>query len=337
MPSSVGGARLRMGSTFGIPPSGRHFHCAVWFITGNQSRVSVTDLPSDCFPSDYWSSTWPCAACESGLPEVKAWPRLSRSHSSTSAVSATSSSWVAARAAPAARITSRRLSTRRAPVRAARKAPTVAVSAAGASDVSSVDDPLSRLRGVSLKRATDGETVDAASIVPSQGRVVVPFLTQFADFDSWELAQRLVDDIPALDAAGVTLVAVGIGSVDAAREFATRTNFPLDRLYSDDSAAAYDALGFAPGFGREGGAFGWIGEKLPFVNGYAKLLVMCAGVGSPGTLAAVFGGYFDPSTATRSSSRAPTTITPRFAVSWTPPSAEAISARSSSPHSDSPT
>lgn len=209
-----------------------------------------------------------------------------------SAVSATSSSRVAARAAPAARIASRRPPTRRAPVRAARKAPTVAVSAAGASDVSSADDPLARLRGVSLKRATDGETVDAASIVPSQGRVVVPFLTQFADFDSWELAQRLVDDIPALDAAGVTLVAVGIGSVDAAREFATRTNFPLDRLYADDSAAAYDALGFAPGFGREGGAFGWIGEKLPFVNGYAKLLVMCAGVGSPGTLAAVFGGYF---------------------------------------------
>jgi hypothetical protein len=50
-------------------------------------------------------------------------------------------------------------------------------------------------------------------------------------------------------------------------------------------------LGFSPGFGRPGGAFGWIGEKLPAINGYAKLLVMCAGVGSPGTLAAVFGGY----------------------------------------------
>ena len=213
--------------------------------------------------------------------------------------------------------------------------PTVAVSAAGASDVSSVDDPLSRLRGVSLKRATDGETVDAASIVPSQGRVVVPFLTQFADFDSWELAQRLVDDIPALDAAGVTLVAVGIGSVDAAREFATRTNFPLDRLYADDSAAAYDALGFAPGFGREGGAFGWIGEKLPFVNGYAKLYHAHRRPGRPSPPSSA--ATSDPSTATRSSSRAPTTITPRFAVSWTPPSAEAISARSSSPHSDSPT
>jgi hypothetical protein len=147
------------------------------------------------------------------------------------------------------------------------------------------------LKGVELRRASDGQTVDAASIVPSSGRVVVPFLTQFADFDSWELAQKLVDDIPRLDAEGVTLVAVGIGSVEAAVEFSRRTNFPSDRLYCDETAAAYEALDFAPGFGREGGELGWIGEKLPFVNGYAKLLVMCAGIGSPGTLGAVFGGY----------------------------------------------
>ena len=153
------------------------------------------------------------------------------------------------------------------------------------------DEPLAKLKGVELKRATDGQTVDAASIVPSSGRVVVPFLTQFADFDSWELAQKLVDDIPELDANGVTLVAVGIGSVEAAKEFSRRTNFPLDRLYADETAAAYQALDFAPGFGRAGGELGWIGEKLPFVNGYAKLLVMCAGIGSPGTLGAVFGGY----------------------------------------------
>jgi len=153
------------------------------------------------------------------------------------------------------------------------------------------DEPLAKLKGVELKRATDGQTVEAASIVPSSGRVVVPFLTQFADFDSWELAQKLVDDIPELDANGVTLVAVGIGSVEAAKEFSRRTNFPLDRLYADETAAAYQALDFAPGFGRDGGELGWIGEKFPFVNGYAKLLVMCAGIGSPGTLGVVFGGY----------------------------------------------
>ena len=51
---------------------------------------------------------------------------------------------------------------------------------------------LEALRGVRVRRATDGEEVDVASIVPTEGRVIVPFLTQFADFDSWELAQKLV-------------------------------------------------------------------------------------------------------------------------------------------------
>ena len=165
------------------------------------------------------------------------------------------------------------------------------------------DEPLANLKGVELKRATDGQTVDAASIVPSSGRVMVPFLTQFADFDSWELAQKLVDDIPELDANGVTLVAVGIGSVEAAKEFSLRTNFPLDRLYADETAAAYQALDFAPGFGRAGGKLGWIGEKLPFVNGYAKLLVMCAGLARPAPWARSSAATSDPNTGTRSSAR----------------------------------
>ena len=168
--------------------------------------------------------------------------------------------------------------------------PSTVVSAASSAPVAS-QEPLTQLSGVELRRASDGQTVDAASIVPSSGRVVVPFLTQFADFDSWELAQKIVDDIDALDAKGVALAAVGIGSLEAAKEFCRRTNFPLDRLYVDETAAAYKALDFAPGFGRAGGELGWIGEKLPFVNGYVKLLVMCAGIGSPGTLASVFGGY----------------------------------------------
>ena len=142
-----------------------------------------------------------------------------------------------------------------------------------------------------LKRAADGEAVDAASVVPATGRVLVPFLTQFADFDSWELAQKLVDDLPRLEEAGVAVVAVGIGSAASARAFCDKTNFPMDKLYADETGEAYAALRFAPGFGREGGALGWLESAAPFVNGYAKLLVMCAGIGSPGTLAAVFGGY----------------------------------------------
>ena len=182
-----------------------------------------------------------------------------------------------------------RASARRASARPARR---VAARASGASvDASASSPALTALRGVQLKRAADGEAVDAASVVPATGRVLVPFLTQFADFDSWELAQKLVDDLPRLEEAGVAVVAVGLGSAASARAFCDKTNFPIDKLHADETGSAYAALQFAPGFGREGGAFGGLESKAPFVNGYAKLLVMCAGIGSPGTLAAVFGGY----------------------------------------------
>ena len=123
-------------------------------------------------------------------------------------------------------------------------------------DASASSPALTALRGVQLKRAADGEAVDAASVVPATGRVLVPFLTQFADFDSWELAQKLVDDLPRLEEAGVAVVAVGIGSAASARAFCDKTNFPMDKLYADETGEAYAALRFAPGFGREGARSG---------------------------------------------------------------------------------
>ena len=183
------------------------------------------------------------------------------------------------------RVTSRRVS-------CCRPSRGVVTAAASVEAVPGNSAALVALKGVTLRRASDGTSVDACAIVPTTGRVVVPFLTQFADFDSWELAQRLVDDLPALAEAGVTVVAVGIGSVEAARLFCEKTNFPVDKLFADATGDAYAALKFEPGFGRQGGEFGWLDTKpFSFVNGYAKLLIMCAGIGSPGTLGAVFGGY----------------------------------------------
>ena len=70
----------------------------------------------------------------------------------------------------------------------------VRAAAASAAPVVPTTDVSARqlLSTVQIRRAADGQTVDAASIVPTTGRCVVPFLTQFADFDSWELAQKLV-------------------------------------------------------------------------------------------------------------------------------------------------
>ena len=162
-----------------------------------------------------------------------------------------------------------------------------------ATSIANESSEMDALRGIEIARAVDGKTVIAGGeAIPGEGRVAALFLTQFGDFDSWELAQRATDDVGRLREANVRVVAIGIGSVDAAKEFAKRTNFPLENLYADVDAKCHAALGFAPGMGRKGGEFEWIEDKMPFVNGYAKLLLMCAGIGSPGTLPAVFGGYF---------------------------------------------
>ena len=146
---------------------------------------------------------------------------------------------------------------------------------------------LAALSGCTVFSAATGAPAPAASLVPPAGTCLLPFFTQWGDFDSFELAQRLVDALPALADAGVRVAAVGVGSVEGARLFARLTNFPLDMLHADPEAACYAALGFAPGAGRAGGPL----AELQGAPGAVKLLAMCAGLGSPGTLAEVFRGY----------------------------------------------
>jgi hypothetical protein len=159
--------------------------------------------------------------------------------------------------------------------------------AASPDGAGSVVSELAALAGCTVYAASTGAPSPAASLVSPSGTVLLPFFTQWGDFDSFELAQRLVDALPALDAAGVRVAAVGLGTVEGARLFSRLTNFPLDRLHADPDAACYAALGFAPGAGRPGGPL----SLLQGTPGGVKLLAMCAGLGSPGTLAEVFRGY----------------------------------------------
>ena len=162
-----------------------------------------------------------------------------------------------------------------------------AATAGGATPDGSVVSELAALSGCTIFAASTGAPVPAASLVAPSGTVLLPFFTQWGDFDSFELAQRLVDALPALAAANVRVAAVGVGSVAGARLFSELTNFPLELLHADPDAACYAALGFAPGAGRAGGPL----PALQGVSGTAKLFAMCAGLGSPGTLAEVFRGY----------------------------------------------
>lgn len=63
-----------------------------------------------------------------------------------------------------------------------------------------------------------------------------------------ELGIQLRRDMkPALDAAGVGLLLVSIGTPERALQFAEVTKFPTDRLLADPTSETYEALGLVKG------------------------------------------------------------------------------------------
>lgn len=84
----------------------------------------------------------------------------------------------------------------------------------------------------------------------SEGIAVVALLRHFGCPCCWELASTLKESISKFKAAGVKLIAIGIGEPKKARIFAERLPFPLDSLYADPERKAYNLLGLYYGIGR---------------------------------------------------------------------------------------
>ena len=108
---------------------------------------------------------------------------------------------------------------------------------------------------------------------------------QLGDFDTLEYAWWLRRDRPYLEAANIQVRAVAIGDRDAGQTFCTYTGFPPEHLHVAPTAEPHQKLGLYRG----------LLPSLPGLtaqqNGYLGLLLMCAGIGSPGTLKEVFRGY----------------------------------------------
>ena len=107
---------------------------------------------------------------------------------------------------------------------------------------------------------------------------LVVVLGQLGDFDSIEYAQALVPRLPQLATVGVKVQLFGIGNAGSAERFAAFTGFPLQQLIADACPLLHEALGLESGLQLPGGP--WPG-----------FLLMCAGLGSPGTLREVLRGY----------------------------------------------
>ena len=124
---------------------------------------------------------------------------------------------------------------------------------------------------------------DAPGMGRGSRRLVV-LLTQLGDFDSMEYAQALVPALSRLEQAGIQLLAIAIGDREGADRFCGFTGFPSERLQVEPDARVHLALGLSAGLQAPGGP-------------WPSLLLMCAGIGSPGTLAEVLRGYTGDRTA----------------------------------------
>lgn len=134
-------------------------------------------------------------------------------------------------------------------------------------------------------RVSDGEKLSVLHGCESANRLLVMIWSQLGDFDSLEYALVIQRNWEKLKTQGITIRAVGIGDRESGQKFCDYTDFPAECLFVDPNAEIHQKLELYPG----------LTAKVPFFssgqNAWLNLMLMCAGIGSPGTLAEVFRGY----------------------------------------------
>lgn len=141
-----------------------------------------------------------------------------------------------------------------------------------------MSSPLSPSSGTTPAPEALLERLATAPAAATGQRRLVVLMGQLGDFDSLEYAQALAAALPELRAAGITLLAIAIGNAAGAERFCHYTGLPRDCLQVEATADLHRRLGLYPGLQTPGGA-------------WPALLLMCAGIASPGTLAEVVRGY----------------------------------------------
>ncbi len=135
-------------------------------------------------------------------------------------------------------------------------------------------------------RVSDGKTISFLDgCCESVTRLLVIIWGQLGDFDNLEYAWWLQRESEKLQAKNVTVRAIGIGDINSGKKFCKYTGFPESCLYIEPVAEIHKKLGLYSG----------LSLKISFLstaqNAWLNLMLMCAGIGSPGTLKEVFRGY----------------------------------------------
>ncbi len=147
-------------------------------------------------------------------------------------------------------------------------------------------NPYDILQRTERQRVSDGSVAPIMDgTLGSATRILVLVWSQLGDFDSLEYAWWLQKEKELLERSGVRVRAIGIGNRASGQKFCQYTGFPEQDLFVDPTAELHRQLNLYTGL-----TYKWPG-LTPGQRAWLNLMLMCAGIGSPGTLAEVFRGY----------------------------------------------
>lgn len=134
-------------------------------------------------------------------------------------------------------------------------------------------------------RVSDSEIKPILDGCSNASQLLILIWSQLGDFDNLEYAWWLRREKEKIEARGITIRAVGIGNRNSGIKFCEYTGFPQEWLFVDTIAEIHSLLGLYRG----------LSIQFPMLStsqkAWLNLMLMCAGIGSPGTLKEVFRGY----------------------------------------------
>lgn len=136
-----------------------------------------------------------------------------------------------------------------------------------------------------LQCISDSTTKSLLENCENAAKILVLVLPQLGDFDSLEYAWWLQREAENLADNNIAIRAVGIGNINSGNKFCEYTGFPPENLFIEPDGELHQKLNLYSG----------LKVSLPGLSqsqkAWLNLLLMCAGIGSPGTLKEVFRGY----------------------------------------------